>query len=52
VFGLVVSFCLIGMNRIAEGIYPGMRDEAQMKVSAPCTLLGFAIMGIILSTWM
>ena len=48
VLGLVVSFGFIGTNRITQQLYE--RDKAAlMKVNAPYVLLGFTIMGIILS---
>jgi hypothetical protein len=51
VLGFVTSVGFIGMNRITEGLYTGMSNKALMRVNAPYTLLGFVIMGIILSTW-
>jgi hypothetical protein len=50
VLGLVVSFGFIGTNRITQQLYEGGKGPL-MKVNAPYTLLGFAIMGIILATW-
>ncbi len=50
VLGFVASFGFIGTNRINEGLYMGT-DKKLMMVNAPYTLLGFVIMGIILSTW-
>ena len=50
VLGLVVSFGFIGTNRITQQLYEGGKVPL-MKVNAPYTLLGFTIMGIILSTW-
>ena len=50
VLGLVVSIGFIGTNRINAGLYEG-RNKALMMVNAPYGILGFMIMGAILSTW-
>lgn len=50
VLGFVVSFGFIGTNRLNEGLYSEPNPEL-MRVNAPYTLLGFIVMGIILSTW-
>ena len=51
VLGFVASVGFIGMNRITEALYTGWANKALMKINAPYTLLGFIVMGIILSTW-
>ena len=50
VLGFVASFGFVGTNRINESLHMGMENKALMKVNAPYTLLGFIVMGIILST--
>ena len=50
VLGLVVSAGIIGTNRVIGDLYEG-RNMALVKINAPYTLLGYAIMGAILATW-
>ena len=50
VLGLVVAFGFIGTNRIVAMFYEG-RNSALMAINGPYTLLGYAVMGVILATW-
>jgi ABC-type Fe3+ transport system permease subunit len=48
--GLVVAFGFIGTNRIVGNAY-GADNPKLMPINAPYTLLGFALMGVILAVW-
>ncbi len=50
VLGLVVAVGFIGTNRIVTSMYEG-RNPALMRINAPYTLLGYALMGLILAIW-
>ena len=50
VLGLVAAVGFIGTNQVVGQFYEG-RNAALMRISAPYTLLGYAIMGIILAVW-
>lgn len=50
VLGLTVAIGFIATNRVVAQFYEGA-NTALMRINGPYTLLGYALMGVILALW-